>query len=262
MEAAAGAWSDGAGAVVTDIGRPSGLLDTETALNVLGVREVLGVEVDTSWALLIELFTYLVFHQHRHLKAAQIAIGVRPSGSRDLDEKTVRNAITKLRRCVGTEHLPEATSEGYLIEGIDCDWFTFQLLGRQADRVGEEVAISLRKEALTLVRGAPFADVNDEWIDAERLRSHMVVAIVKCAHRLAADLLEAGRPSEAEDAASAGLRGASRHYVLWELGAWAICDQSDRGRLELWMADAKAHLDEEDYVRLERSVADHRGSSA
>ena len=120
----------------------------------------------------------------------------------------------------------------------------------------------MRKEALALVRGAPFADVNDEWIDAERLRSHMTVAIVKCAERLATDLLEATRPAEAEEAASAGLRGAPRHYVLWELGAWAICDQSDRGRLELWMSDAKANLDEEDFARLERSVADHRGPSA
>ena len=120
----------------------------------------------------------------------------------------------------------------------------------------------MRKAALALVRGAPFDDVNDEWIDAERLRSHMVVAIVNCAVRLATDLLEAKRPSEAEEAASAGLRGAPRHYVLWELGAWAICDQSDRGRLELWMADARASLDEEDFARLERSVADHLGPSA
>jgi two-component SAPR family response regulator len=228
---------------------------------VLGAREILGLEIDSSWALLTELFTYLVFHEHRHLKAAQIAIGLRPTGTRDLDEKTVRNALTKLRRSVGTEHLPEATSAGYLLEGILCDAVTFQRLSRQAETMGGEDALSLRKEALALVRGAPFADVNDEWIDAERLRSHMTVAIVRCAERLATDLLEAKRPSEAEEAASAGLRGAPRHYVLWELGAWAICDQSDRGRLELWMSDAKANLDGEDFARLERSVATHLGLS-
>ena len=44
------------------------------------------------------VFTYLVFHDHRHLKAAQIAIGLRPGDSRDLDEKTVRNALTKATR--------------------------------------------------------------------------------------------------------------------------------------------------------------------
>ena len=239
--------------------RPSG---ARPVLNVLGAREVLGLEIDASWALLTELFTYLVFHAHRHLKAAQIAIGLRPSGERDLDEKTVRNALTRLRRSVGVEHLPEGTSEGYLIEGIESDWFTFQRRTRQADTTGGEEAIALRKEALALVRGAPFADVNDEWIDAERIRSQMTVAIVRCAERLGTDLFEAARPAEAEEAAAAGLLGAIRHYVLWELGAWAIGDQSDRGRLELWMRDAKANLDEEDFARLERSVADHLSSSA
>ena len=68
--------------------------------------------------------------------------------------------------------------------------------------------------------------------------------------------------ADAEEAASPGLRGATRHYVLWELGAWAICDQGDRGRLELWMSDARANLDEEDVARLEHSVADHLDPSA
>jgi hypothetical protein len=248
--------------VATEVGDASSPVDVPEALNVLGAREVVVLEIDSDWALLIELFTYLVFHEHRHLKAAQIAIGLRPSGSRELDEKTVRNALTRLRRCVGAVHLPEATTDGYLLVGIPSDWARFQRLSRQADTTGGEEAISLRQEALALVRGAPFADVNDEWIDAERLRSHMTVAIVKCAERLAADLLEANRPVEAEEAATAGLRGAPRHYVLWELGAWAICDQSDRGRLQLWMSDAKANLDDEDFSRLERSVADHRGPAA
>jgi hypothetical protein len=249
-------------AVVSNLVRAAGATDGSAALNVLGATEVLGLEIDSSWALPMELFRYLVFHDHRHLKAAQIAVGLCPGGSRDLDEKTVRNALTRLRRCVGPEHLPEATGAGYLIEGIGSDSVNFQQLGRQADTTGGEEAISWRKEALALVRGAPFEDVNDEWIDAERVRSNLVVAIVKCATRLATDLLEAERPAEAEEAASAGLRGAPRHYVLWELGAWSICDQSDRGRLELWMGDAKASLDEEDYARLERSVSDHHGPSA
>jgi hypothetical protein len=252
--------ASGASAIdLTRFGAPS---DGSAALHVLGPSEVLRLEIDRDWALLMELFRYLVFHDHRHLKAAQIAVGLCPGGSRNLDEKTVRNALTRLRRCIGPKYLPEATSAGYLIRGIGSDCITFQRLGRQADTAGGEEAISLRKEALALVRGAPFEDVNDEWIDAERVRSNLVVAIVKCATRLATDLLEAERPAEAEQAASAGLRGAPRHYVLWELGAWAIGDQSDRGRLELWMTDANANLDEEDYARLQRSVADHLRPSA
>jgi hypothetical protein len=261
LGAAGHVWTGAAAGVATEVLRAGSTVAVEAALNVLGAREVVALEIESGWALLIELFTYLVFHQHRHLKAAQIAVGLRPGGSRELDEKTVRNAITKLRRCIGPVRLPEASTEGYLIEGIDSDWFAFERLSREADTTGGEDAVSLRKEALALVRGAPFADVNDEWIDAERLRSHMTVAIVHCAVRLATDLLEAQRPFEAEEAASAALRGAPRHYVLWELGAWAVCDRSDRGRLELWMADAKASLDGEDYARLERSVTDHLGPS-
>jgi hypothetical protein len=251
-----------AAVVATDLTRAGATSEGSAALHVLGPSEVLGLEIDSDWALLMELFRYLVFHDHRHLKAAQIAIGLCPGGSRDLDEKTVRNALTRLRRCIGPKHLPQATSAGYLIEGIGSDCVTFQRLSRQADTAGGEEAISLRKEALALVRGAPFEDVNDEWIDAERIRSNLVVSIVTCATRLATDLLEAERPAEAEEAASAGLRGAPRHYVLWEIGAWAIGDQSDRGLLELWMTDANANLDEEDYARLERSAADHLGPSA
>lgn len=265
---------DAAGAVrpvaadATEVGGASAPFDdhgpfgTTVILNVLGARQILGVEIDSSWALLTELFTYLVFHDHRHLKAAQIAIGLRPNGPKDLDEKTVRNALTRLRRSVGAEHLPQASAEGYLVEGIDSDWAAFERLSRQAETTGGEDALALRKEALALVRGAPFDDVNDEWVDFERLRSNMVVAIVMCAQRLAADLLEAARSAEAEEAASAGIRGAPRHYVLWELGARAICARSDLGRLELWMSDARANLDQEDVARLERSVADHRGPSA
>jgi hypothetical protein len=251
-----------AAAAVSDLARSGVPTDRSAALNVLGASEVVGLEIDSDRALVMELFRYLVFHNHRHLRAAQIAIGLCPGGSRELDEKTVRNALTLLRRCIGPEHLPEGTSSGYLIEGVRSDWFDFQHLGRQADTTAGEETIALRKAELALVRGAPFEDVNDEWIDVERVRSNMIVAIVKCSTRLGTDLLEAKRPAEAEEAASAGLRGAPRHYVLWELGAWAVCDQSDRGRLDLWMSDAKASLDKEDYARLERSVDDHLGPSA
>jgi hypothetical protein len=136
----------------------------------------------------------------------------------DLSVKTIHNNLSKLRRCIGPEHLPDASSAGgYLIEGVALDWVEFQRLTREADSTGGQAARALRHEALALVRGKPFEDTPSDaydWVGEEHLASTVTMAIARCATTHASDLLESGDPQGAEAAVRAGLRGAPEDYGL------------------------------------------------
>ena len=233
------------------------------AVNVLGPLEVLGLAQRCEPKFVEELLVYLVLHDHRHLRAGQIQLGMWPVGSSrpEIAEKTMRNYLSKLRTCVGPQHLPETSgTDGYLIRDVGSDWATFQRLVREADAIGGERAIELRTEALALVRGQPFDKVTDgyEWVDEEHLRTDMTIAIAKCALALAADHYEAGRHDAAVGAARSGLKGAVDDFELWQIGARAIHAKGDNTALRRWVADASAHLDAADMARMSGSLgADH-----
>ena len=235
--------------VVTPVATPSAAADSESeqplAINILGRRQLVGFPTGGGTPVLEALATYLVCHDSHHLSADQIALGMWPLGRPrgDVSRKTVHNYLSGLRGWIGAEHLPDAASAGgYLVEGIECDWATFQRLAREADRVDAESARALRTQALALVRGRPFEGLSGsgyDWVDEERLVAVMTKAIVDCATRLGNDLLGAGEFHGAQEAVEAGLRGAPNEYVLWELGARAISAQgrahrpralADRGR--------------------------------
>ncbi|MGO8873190.1 MAG: hypothetical protein ACLQPH_17640, partial [Acidimicrobiales bacterium] len=112
-------------------------------VNVMGPLEILGLLQRSDRRIVEELLVYLVLHDRRHLRVGQIQIGLRPVGSKrpEISAKTLRNYLYELRRCVGPEHLPEASArEGYLIQAVLCDWITFQHLAREADAVGGTAA--------------------------------------------------------------------------------------------------------------------------
>jgi hypothetical protein len=167
-----------------------------------------------------ELLCWLVLHsQHVH-NADEIQLALRPTdGSRsEPSRKTFHSYLSALRQCIGAEHLPDATNAGgYRIVGIECDWFTFQRLSAEADRSTGAKAIELRTQALALVRGMPFQGVprgQYEWVFNEGLDTQMSGAVVTCALRLFNELMDLGRCQDAEDAAKAGLRGATEDLRL------------------------------------------------
>ena len=143
--------------------RPRARQTPRPEVNVLGPARGLRARPAQRAPIVEELLVYLVLHDHRHLRAGQIQLGMWPAGSAraDVQEKTLRNYLSELRSCVGPEHLPEATGdEGYLIEGVRLG------LGRPSSawpaRPTPPAArrpIELRTEALALVRGVPFEDV-------------------------------------------------------------------------------------------------------
>jgi hypothetical protein len=232
-------------------------------LNVMGPEEVLGLRKPLEPRLL-ELFRYLAFHQHRHLRAGQILIGMWPSGSKraDLTEKTIRNYVGELRGALGVEHLPEASAKvGYIILDVPTDSDRFEALARQADVVGGVAADRLRDQALRLVRGVPFCDRTDEWIGAEGLATHMSEAIAALALRLAEDRYLGGDFAGAQDAARRGVVGAPEDCSLWEAGAVAIDARGDTTALRRWMADAAHHLEPAEIAGIEATLRGLHGDS-
>jgi hypothetical protein len=231
--------------------------------DVMGTVEISGTRQPNDRRIVDELLVYLVLHDNHHRSAEQIQGGIWPvSGSHaNVARKTFHNYLSEVRRFVGPDHLPDASvASGYLIQGVESDWVTFQRLSREADTVGGEPARALRTEALSLVRGPPFDDVpadSYEWVDEEHLRTTITIAVAKCAQRLGDDLFEAGDFVKAEAAASSGLRGAPDDFGLWDLGARAIDARGDRTALKRWLADASRHLDPADMERIRVGLTHH-----
>jgi len=236
----------------------------ELAANCMGRIEVVGVDgIDR---VLEALLFFLVYHDGHHMSAEQILLAMRPNAGPDgdLSRKTMHNNLSKLRRLIGSEHLPDAIAAGgYLIAGVGSDWATFRRLTRQADTIGGEQAMRLRTEALGLVRGQPFDGASGdlfEWVDEEHLRTAIASAIATCALRLGDDHLAAGEFDAADAAARSGLLGAKDDYGLWDLGARAIDAREDRTGLKRWMADAARHLDATDIARVAAGLVHYQPS--
>ena len=239
-----------------------GAVVTPKAVGILGWRRFVGFPVEGATPSLEALATYLALHDAHHLSADQIALGMWPFGrSRgEVSRKTVHNNLSALRGWVGAEHLPDAAvAGGYLLEGIDSDWATFQRLAREADTVDAEAARALRTQALGLVRGRPFDGLTGDgydWIEAEGLLATVTKAIVTCATRLGTELMDLGEYAAAEEAVRAGLRGSPDEYALFELGARVARASGGRRALERWLAETDSRLDAADVERI-RSALGH-----
>jgi len=189
-------------------------------MNVLGPPEAHGYRQVPERRIIEELLCFLVLHNRHPLNADQIQLAIWPTGGQrpEVTRQTFHSYISGLRQCIGAEHLPDATNfAGYHINGVECDWFTFQRLSDEADTTVGRASITLRTQALSLVRGEPFEGVargQYEWAFNEDLHTQMAAAVVTCALRLANDLFALGRYSPAEDAARAGLRGAPEDVHL------------------------------------------------
>jgi hypothetical protein len=130
--------------------------------------------------------------------------------------------MSRLRRAVGKDRLSDASSgRGYSLTGTVTDWARFQALAVEADAADREAdadpdaganpnpeAIALRRRALSLVCGAPFSTAPSGqygWAISGGLADEMIVAITRCAHRLASDLLALGDLDGARQVVAKGL---------------------------------------------------------
>jgi DNA-binding SARP family transcriptional activator len=168
-----------------------------------------------------ELCCFLAMHPDRAFTTAELLAALWPvgGGRGEATPKTLHNHLSRLRAAAGPEHLPDAAaSGGYRLAGCVTDWGEFSRLSTDAQAASGEEADRLRQEALSLVRGAPFADARGgqyEWAFSSLLASQMTVAVADCARSLSADRLAAGDHSGAAEAAQAGLQAAPDDESLW-----------------------------------------------
>jgi hypothetical protein len=236
---------------------PANQVSVEPRLGAPGdlVVRILGPVQITGWVatperrgVLEELCCYLALHPGRGFTTAELLGAVWPVGGDrgEATPKTLHNYLSRLRRAVGAERLPDAvTSGGYRLDGVVTDWAEFRRLDAEAETVSHDEADRLRSEALALVRGAPLADasgVQYGWAFTESLASTMTVAVRDCAHRLSVDRLAGDDPVGAEEAARMGLRATVEDEDLWLDAARAAQASGDRTRQTRVWRDLAAAL--------------------
>ena len=156
-------------------------------VRVLGPVEVTGWLEPPNRRVVTELACFLALHPDRNMTGEELraALWSGDLGTSEASAKSLRNAISMLRKALGNDLVPEAQrGSGYrLAAGGACDWTMFSDLvaSTQPDETDR------LRQALSLVRGAPFEGVAPDtftWAWTELFVSRMEVAIVSAAKRL------------------------------------------------------------------------------
>jgi hypothetical protein len=186
--------------------------DGSLVVSVLVPIEISGWRHQPDGDLPSELCCYLALHPVRPSTLDDIALALWPiDGDRaEPSRASLHSYMSRLRRAVGKDRLSDASGgRGYLLTGVVTDWARFQALDAEADAAETELeACMLRRQALSLVGGIPFSTApagQYGWAISEGLVDQMVVAITRCAHRLASSLLALGDVEGARQAATDGL---------------------------------------------------------
>jgi hypothetical protein len=194
-------------------------------LDVLGPVEVSGwAEPVGRRRKLEELVVYLATHElpvpGERLRCAVWA-------EVEVASKSFIQAMSRARRHLGGQrHLPEASAGAYRLgPGVGCSWSAFKELtgaAGAAARSDPDQALALWRQALSLVRGEPFAGVTKGsyiWAWSEGLAYEMQVAITRAADALGTLALAKDDPDTAEWAVRQGLLAMPTQLSLfdWEM---------------------------------------------
>jgi DNA-binding SARP family transcriptional activator len=213
------------------------------SVNVLGQIEVFPWRVPPHRKVIVELACYLALHPGRPLSGEELRVALWPDadGTAEASAKSLRNYVSELRRALGAEFVPSARGSGYAVSAdVQTDWDQLKLAVEKAKPQDADEAELLR-EALSLVRGRPFAGVDWGWTFAESLVSEMEVTIGQVAQRLAALSMETKDFSTAGFAARQGLLANPFDLALWEVALRAAAGRGSDEMLRTWR-DAQATL--------------------
>ena len=253
--------------------RPTRLERDGPVVHVLGPVEVTGWKERPSRRVVTELACFLALHDERPQRAETVLSALWPvdADAKEATRQTLQSYVSLLRRALGPEHVPDASAtDGYRLEDVDTDWAAFSRLVDEARHEAGASAIERRAAALALVRGVPFAGVDERrfsWVFTEHLATTMTGAIVACAEQLARDLLSVGDHAGAEAAARAGLRASPHEEPLWQLLLDAAHAGPAHARLLAGLQDAERTLGRARGLELRRQylsgngAADHRTGS-
>jgi DNA-binding SARP family transcriptional activator len=213
------------------------------SVNVLGQIEVFPWRVPPRRRVIIELACYLALHPGHPVSGEALRFALWPDadGNAEASAKSLRNYVSELRKALGAEFVPSARGSGYAVSAaVQTDWDQFKRTVNNAKAEGADEAQLLR-EALSLVRGRPFAGVDWGWAFAESLVSEMEVTISQVAQRLAALSMESQDFSTAGFAAHQGLLANPYDGALWEVALRTAAGLGSNELLRTWR-DAQATL--------------------
>jgi DNA-binding SARP family transcriptional activator len=231
-------------------------------LSMYGTVEVRGWVVRPRRRIATPLLCYLALHPDRPVSSDQLLNALWPLGSHraEASRASLHTYLSELRKSLGEGVLPPAdVTGGYqLAGGVRTDQAAFTRLSAEAANSAPDEARRLRRDALSLVRGRPFARCNDstyEWLHSEHHLHEMEVAITDCAHELAVSELSAGRGTEAADAARRGLLAVPDSFVLHRDLIAAVQLGGDPAELRREWASARQALGEDSADRMELELA-------
>jgi DNA-binding SARP family transcriptional activator len=164
--------------------------DGAVMVRVLGPVEVTGWIEEPTRRVVTEMACFLALHAHRNVTPEELraALWAGDLGASEANAKSLRNAVSLLRKSLGPDVVPEAhKGSGYrLTSTVECDWAIFSEAAETADGPHEKEKL---RHALSLVRGAPFEGVaagTFTWAWTELFVSRMEIAIAAAAKRLGA----------------------------------------------------------------------------
>jgi DNA-binding SARP family transcriptional activator len=210
-------------------------------VNVLGPVDVLGWRVMPQRKVITELACYLALHP-RLISGEELRAALWPESSSTVEAnaKSLRNYLSELRRSMGPDAVRSIRGSGYgLSPSVVCDWDRFVALSSVP--AGADGEVNRLIDALTLVRGRPFAGVTYSWVYSELLVSEIEVAIASTARRLATLLVSTGEADNAVFGLRRALLACPYDISLWELALEASAGVSAEEMARTWR-DAQAAL--------------------
>jgi hypothetical protein len=231
---------------VPDKAAPSPQDDERFRFDCIGPPRARGWSEEPESELLREMAGFLAL-QERAVTLDDVALALWPiGGTRDAPSReTLHTYMSRLRKALGHDRLPDATGgRGYRITDAETDWGIFQELMALAESAAVTETRALRRQALSLVRGVPFASIRPGqygWALESGLVDHMTVAIVRCAHVVAGQHGASGEVEEARAALEAGLLSSPAEEQLfadlWHLAA-TKGDSSEQRRVRARIVSA------------------------
>jgi DNA-binding SARP family transcriptional activator len=202
------------------------------------------------------ILAYLALHRDRPLALEEIQNAIWPLTERgsDIKRTAMRNYMVDARKAVGEQHLPSASGKpGYQLVDADSDWDEFERLRAQSRVTDKERSLELRREALRLVRGLPFAGDTSRyfaWAFSTSVLYKIVETVTECAHDVSTALVLAGDLRGAEATLREGLLIDQASLRLWEDLTDVLLETADPSLLELHWRAAALVLRSDDVVAL------------
>ena len=164
-----------------------------------------------------------------------------PASGGEIADTTFRTNISRARSALGLDnegrpHMPEAEHGAYRLgRGITSDWRRFQHLTALARNAPSGEAIEYYRDAMKLIRGAPFADHPKgtyHWIHGDGLLFAIETAVAEAAEQFADLLLDEGEHRLADWACRLALKVTPYRETLYQLRMKAAHQAGDYDALE------------------------------